>query len=103
MDKAKLIERLRIDSRRRHLYIGSFLFLVIFLFMFFSQNGLYTRIKLENEISELENNIQSKKENILDLQREKKLLKKDTLAIEKVAREKYGYVKEGEKTYIITD
>ena len=73
---------------------------VFFLFTFFGGDFGFIRIwNLHQKKNELE--LQSKKlqVDIMDLQVEKDRLQKDTLYIEKLAREKLGMVKKGEKVY----
>ncbi|MGB9771898.1 MAG: FtsB family cell division protein [Candidatus Kapaibacteriota bacterium] len=68
----------------------------------FSNFGFLNKRKLEKEKKELLNEIKNEL-NIRDsLENRIKMLETDSLEIEKVAREKYGLVKEGEEIYAIT-
>lgn len=103
MDKEKLIRRLSQGAKRRYLIIGSFIFFVILIFTFFSEYGLITRIDLQMKRSDLIEEIRSEKEKTSELRAQEKRLRKDTLEIEKVAREKYGFSKKGEKIYYVEE
>ena len=75
---------------------------IIALYAFFNSNGIYQRIKLENQKKEVLEKIQIAEEERKKLQEQSKALDGDKKAIEKVAREKYGMVREGEKVYKVT-
>lgn len=101
MTKESLIKKIAKNSIRRHLFVGGVVFLVIFTLMFFSNKGFLQRIELEAEKAELIEDIEEKKRNIRNYQTKIKKLKVDSLEIEKIAREKYGYVKAGETVYVV--
>lgn len=61
--------------------------------------GIIQRIKLESEKRSLEEQLNAEVEKSRDLQKEIEELKSSEDKIEKVAREKYGMTKEGEKIY----
>lgn len=103
MDKEKLITRLSEGAKRRHLIVGSLIFFVIMIFLFFSEYGLITRFDLQMKKSDLKEEIVLEKEKTKLLKEQEKRLKNDTLEIEKVAREKYGYSKKGEKIFYIDE
>jgi cell division protein FtsB len=75
---------------------------IIAVYAFFNSNGIYQRIKLENQKKEVLEKIQIAEEERKKLQEQSKALDGDKKAIEKVAREKYGMVREGEKVYKVT-
>lgn len=81
----------------RALIIGGII--ILFFIAFFSSNGIYTRIKLENQKSEMLEKIRTAEEEQKKLKATSKALDGQDKAIEKVAREKYGMVREGEKVY----
>lgn len=101
MSDESFIKKISNDSKKRHLFLGGLLFGIIFLFIFFSNNGLLTRIELELEKAEIQEEITEKKAKIEESKDQIIRLKTDSLEIERIAREKYGYVKEGEKIYIM--
>jgi len=73
--------------------------LVVLLYVFFNNQGVIQRIRLEREKKELLHKIQVLEKEQKQLQEQSKALEGDKKAIEKVAREKYGMVREGEKVY----
>ncbi len=73
---------------------------VFFLFTFFGGDFGFIRVwNLHQKKKELELEEKKLQVEIMDLQVEKQRLQKDTLYIEKMAREKLGMVKKGEKVY----
>lgn len=70
----------------------------------FGNKGLIQRFKLESEKKNLEKQLEAEIKKSDDLQKEIDELKTSEDKIEKVAREKYGMTKDGEKSYkIIVD
>jgi cell division protein FtsB len=70
----------------------------------FSNNGLLKRMKLENEKKELEKNISIEQKKSDSLEKKIKEIQTSDQELERIAREKYGMTKEGEKIYrIYTD
>jgi len=68
-------------------------------FMMFSNKGIIQRFSLESEKKEIQVQIHQAQQEQLLLQQQSKALDTDPKAIEKVAREKYGMIKEGETVY----
>jgi cell division protein FtsB len=62
---------------------------------------LLTRLRLNNEKKQLEQQLQTEIKNGEELQKEINELNTSDKKIEKVAREKFGMVKDGEKIYRI--
>jgi len=73
--------------------------LAILSYAVFGKKGILQRVELEMENRELKEKLKSEQEKTLILQREIEQLKTSDKKIEKVAREKYGMVKEGEEIY----
>jgi cell division protein FtsB len=71
----------------------------VFGFMTFSNKGILQRIHLMNQKHEMEVKVREAQEEQRRLQQQLKALESDKKAIEKVAREKYGMVREGETVY----
>lgn len=76
--------------------IGGFFLL---LYILFNSNGVVPRIRLEMEKKEMQQKIQDAEAEQKKLKDQSKALDGDKKAIEKVAREKYGMVRKGEKVY----
>ncbi|MEJ5286000.1 MAG: hypothetical protein CH6_4127 [Candidatus Kapaibacterium sp.] len=90
-------------NRKSVRFIFIFLSLIfIAYYLFFSDFGYLNKWKLEREKKILLNQIKEELERRDSLEMRIKLLESDSLEIEKVAREKYGLVKEGEEVYAIT-
>lgn len=68
-------------------------------YVVFGNRGIVQRIRLQQQKAELEVKIREAEEETKSLQSQSKALDGDKKAIEKVAREKYGMVREGEKVY----
>ena len=69
------------------------------LFLLFGSHGIIQRFKLKSQKADLEARIQQAELETKQLQAESKALDGDKKAIEKVAREKYGMIREGETVY----
>jgi cell division protein FtsB len=68
-------------------------------FIMFSNRGVVKRLSLASEKEVMQQRVQEAQKEQLRLQRLSKDLDRDPRAIEKVAREKYGMVREGETVY----
>jgi len=80
------------------LYIVFTMLIIGVLYLFFNPNGLIKYIKLKNEISTLNEDIEKLSLENTTLQNEIDSLKNEIPAkIEQVAREKYDMIKEGER------
>jgi len=80
-----------------------FVLLMMLLFMLFSNYGLIKRLNLSNRKYILIEKIIHEKAVEDSLKNEIKLLENDKTAIEKLAREKYGMIRPGEKVFIFRD
>ncbi len=69
------------------------------LFLLFGSHGIIQRFGLKSQKAELEAKIEQANAETKLLQAESKALDGDKKAIEKVAREKYGMIREGETVY----
>jgi cell division protein FtsB len=81
-----------------------FLFLILagLLYAFVLGDGGAIRIAmLRHQRGQIDANIAELKQNVALLEKEIARLESDTFYIEKIARERYGYVKEGDKVYKI--
>jgi len=69
------------------------------LYLLFGSHGIIQRVKLENQKAELEVEIREAEDQTKRLRAESKALDGDLEAIEKVAREKHGMIRDGETVY----
>lgn len=91
-----LIEKMKQNKLRSAIIFGA---VIVFLYIFFNNSGILQRIRLEMQKKEVIEKIQSAEEEQKKLKDQSKALDGDPKAIEKVAREKYGMVREKEKVY----
>jgi cell division protein FtsB len=90
--------------QRRKFFIYLLVMLLILTYAVFGKKGIMQRVELEIENSELKEKLKAEQEKTLMLQKEVEDLKTSEQKIEKVAREKYGMVKDGEEIYkVVTD
>ena len=68
-------------------------------FMTFSNKGIVQRVRLESEKHAMQEKIYLAQQEQLQLQQQSKALDNDPKMIEKVAREKYGMIRDGETVY----
>jgi len=73
--------------------------LVIISYAVFGKKGILQRVELEMENEELRTKLKEEQEKTIMLQKQIDELKSSDKEIEKVAREKYGMMKEGEEIY----
>jgi cell division protein FtsB len=91
----------RLLSNRR-LMLGLSLGIPLALFVLFGNRGVVQRVRLQAQKAALEQKIREAEAEAQRLQRESRALDGDRKTIEKVAREKYGMVREGETVYRAT-
>jgi len=92
----KLFKRLLKNKRA---LLGLAIAVPLLLVVLFGDRGILQRVKLEKQKAELQAKIRQAEEQTRQLQAESKALDGDHETIEKVAREKYGMVREGERVY----
>ena len=100
--KKKLIdfpELIRKVARNRRLMILIVVGLPLTGYLVFGNRGILQRVRLERQKTELEAKIRDAEAETRALQAQSKALDGDKKAIEKVAREKYGMVRDGETVY----
>ncbi len=85
--------------RKKSVVITLIIALPALSFIIFSNKGILQRYTLENEKRDMLQKIQQAQIEQRRLQHESKALDSDPKAIEKVAREKYGMIKDGETVY----
>lgn len=101
MLKSRFIQLLEKNLHRKNLIITTVFVLILAVFILFGGHGLFTRISLYFENEELRNEILIEKSKSDSLLNEIKSLRNDSNEIERIAREKFGMVNKGEKTYYI--
>lgn len=87
-------------TRQRLMVIG-ILTVIVALFVLFSSYGVFTRFGLESDKGTLNARIATERHIEDSLRTEMHRLATDTTEIERLAREKYGYVRTGEEVFII--
>ncbi|MBI4811346.1 MAG: septum formation initiator family protein [Ignavibacteriales bacterium] len=85
--------------RKKNVLIALLIALPAISFMMFSNKGIIQRLNFESEKKAMQEKIQQALKEQRRLEEETKALDSDPKAIEKVAREKYGMIKEGETVY----
>lgn len=83
----------------RRAMIGLVVGVPIAIFVLFGNRGVVQRFRLQAQKTEIEQKILEAEAENRKLQAESKALDGDKKAIEKVAREKYGMIREGETVY----
>ena len=100
-DENLLKNLIRYIYRRRRFFLYFSILLIILAYAVFGRKGILQRVELELENRALEQRLIDEKQRTVSLQSEIDQLKTSEKKIEKVAREKYGMVKEGEEIYKI--
>lgn len=91
-----LAETVKENKRATLIVLGAF---VLFLYVMFNSNGIVARVQLEMQKKEALERIRVAEEEQQKLKDQSKALDGDAKAVEKVAREKYGMIRENEKVY----
>ena len=97
---ASIQRRIRLQRFRRLLIWGGTLFALYALVG--GPHGFIRYQQLKNQYAGFEIDSRRMTAEMLDLEQEIKRLTEDTLYIEKVARERHGYARPGERVYKIT-
>jgi cell division protein FtsB len=98
-DENLLKNLIRYVYQRRRFFFYFSILLVILSYAVFGRKGILQRVELELQNRGLVQKLIYEKQRTTVLQNEIELLKTSDKKIEKVAREKYGMVKEGEEIY----
>lgn len=89
---------------RRRFFIYLLILLAVLSYAVFGKKGILQRVELEMENRELREKLKAEQDRTIMLQKEIEDLKTSDRKIEKVAREKYNMVKDGEEIYkVVTD
>ena len=85
--------------RNRRLVLGLLVGTPILLYVLFGSRGVVQHVRLQARKDELEQRIRDAEADSVRLQAESRALDGDRVAIERVAREKYNMVRDGETVY----
>jgi len=91
----------KLTMTRKRLLLSVSLTVAVGIFVFFSQYGVVTRIGLSSDTTDLSMQMVRQKSISDSLRTVIRLLETDTTEIERLARERYGYVREGEEVFVI--
>jgi cell division protein FtsB len=91
--------RLKAIIRHRRTLLAALIVVPVLSFVTFSNKGILKRFSLEADKSAMQSKVQAASQEQSRLQDLSKSLDNDPKAIEKVAREKYGMVRDGETVY----
>ncbi len=95
---------IRYVYHRRKFFFFIFVLIAVLSYAVFGKKGIMQRFELEIENRELKEKLKAEQDKSIMLQKEIDELKTSDRKIEKVAREKYNMVKEGEEIYkVVTD
>ncbi len=97
--KSTFFSWLKRQLKKKNILLACLIVVPLLSFMTFSNKGLLKRLTLGSEKTAMQEKIDAALEEQRRLQAQSKALDKDPKAIEKVAREKYGMIKEGETVY----
>lgn len=89
------------EKQRKRLVVAVLFGVPLSAYVLFSSRGIFARVNLELEKRQLTESIQIYRQQQDSLKRTIKKLETDTVLIEKIARERYGMVRPGEKVFIV--
>lgn len=89
------------NKKKVNIFIVSTIIIIVLAFIVFSPSGLIIRILLNNKQKELLKLINQEKLVQDSLVKSIDQLKNDTLEIERIAREKFGMKRPGEKLFLV--
>jgi cell division protein FtsB len=91
------------DQQKRRTMFGVLIGVPIAAYTLFSSRGLFSRVSLEMERHSLKERVEADTLEQDSLKRVIERLQTDTLLIERIAREKYGMVRPGERVIIVNE
>src|SRR5262245_27324286 len=97
--KFDVVGWLKKQLRKRNVFISLLIIVPAILFVTFSSRGIVKHLSLESEKDVVQKKVDQAVEEQQQLKELSKALDKDPKAIEKVAREKYGMIRDGETVY----
>lgn len=100
MAKELPVSQKKLMTRKRLIVIG-ILTAAILAFVIFSSHGILSRVGIASDAAQLRQTLSKMKHEEDSLRADIIKLQYDTLEIERLARERYGYVRLGEKVFVI--
>lgn len=94
-------QKLHENPVKRHLVVGGVILFVILIFYLFTDYGAINKYSYISKESDLSEKAAGLRKEIDSLKKLEIRMRKDTLEIERLAREKYGMIKPGEKVIFI--
>lgn len=101
MAKAAPNVEMKRGMTRQRLFTITGLTLVVVAFVLFSNYGVITRLSLMSETEKLEQTMTELRATSDSLRRQVRILESDSTEIERLARERYGYIRPNEEVFII--
>ncbi|MFC2130163.1 septum formation initiator family protein [Bacteroidota bacterium] len=96
----ELLRKIFLFKVRKRILIAAVVIIIVSGFMLFSPYGIIKSIKLAGQRSDSYKELINLKKINDSLRQKIKEIRLDTTEIERIAREKYGMIKKGEKVYI---
>jgi cell division protein FtsB len=90
---------LRKIANNKRIFLTLLISLPLLYLVTFSNKGILKRVSLENDKRVMEEKVRQAQTELQRLQDQSRALDRDGKAIEKVAREKYGMIRDGETVY----
>ncbi len=87
---------------RKRLVLVVVLTVLVAGFVLFSQHGVITRFGLTSDTTDLSQQLMRQREVSDSLRKVIRVLETDTTEIERLARERYGYIRNGEEVFVIS-
>ena len=96
----ELLQKIFLFKVRKRILIAGVVIIIVSGFILFSPYGIIKSVKLAGQKSESEKELIILKKINDSLRKKIEEIRFDTTEIERIAREKYGTIKKGEKAYI---
>ena len=97
--KFDVVGWLKKQLKKRNVFISLLIIIPARSFVTFGSRGILARLSLESEKQEMQKKLDQALTEQKQLQQQSKALENDPKMIEKVAREKYGMIRQGETVY----
>jgi cell division protein DivIC len=97
--RQSIVDMLKKKWKNKNLRLTLLIVVPVFCFITFGNKGIIQRFRLESQKQVIEEKIRQAQQEHQKFLEQSKALDNDPKAIEKVAREKYGMIREGENVY----